>query len=202
MNVKDLLKNKRQQAGLTMKQLADRIGVSEGTVSRWESGEIANMRRDNIIALVEVLEIPIEKLMGWDDDPRKSFKKQLPLIPVTAQLQLQQDFYKVEQELKGYFDIINDVQVDVCIEIKGDCMQAERLNNGDKLFICKHNLQEESGKFYVVRLLREDIVAFKRIFWQDKHVILIPVMGDRKPIIRELKDIEIIGKCVGAYKSL
>lgn len=47
MEVKDIITNRRTELGLTMKELADMVGVSEGTISRWESGEIENMRRDS-----------------------------------------------------------------------------------------------------------------------------------------------------------
>ena len=57
MAVKDLIKSRRIELGLTMKEVADAVGVSEGTISRWESGHIANMRRDKIVALAKVLQI-------------------------------------------------------------------------------------------------------------------------------------------------
>ncbi len=71
--VKDIIKEKRLEHGLTMKELAQKVGVSEGTISRWESGEIANMRRGAMVALSKVLDISPEVLMGWDqEDKRKS----------------------------------------------------------------------------------------------------------------------------------
>lgn len=48
MNVKDVIRENRLALGLTMKEVADKVGVSEATISRWESGEIANMRRGAI----------------------------------------------------------------------------------------------------------------------------------------------------------
>ena len=45
------LKNRRIEKGLTMKEVASKVGVSEGTISRWESGNIENMRRDKISKL-------------------------------------------------------------------------------------------------------------------------------------------------------
>lgn len=68
MEIKELIKNKRLELGLTMKQVAAAVGVSEGTVSRWESGEISNMRRDKIALLAEVLHINPRLIMGWDEE--------------------------------------------------------------------------------------------------------------------------------------
>lgn len=65
MEVKDILKSRRKDLGLTLLQVATACGVSEGTVSRWESGEIENMRRDKIQALATVLKIDPAIIMGW-----------------------------------------------------------------------------------------------------------------------------------------
>lgn len=43
MDLKDIIRNARLAKGLTMKEVADMVGVSEPTISRWESGEIENM---------------------------------------------------------------------------------------------------------------------------------------------------------------
>ena len=50
MNVKDVIRENRLALGLTMKEVADKVGVNEATISRWESGEIANMRREAIFS--------------------------------------------------------------------------------------------------------------------------------------------------------
>ncbi len=65
MDIKNLIRNKRIEYGYTMKELASKVGVSEGTVSRWESGEIENIRRDKIKALSDVLGISPALIMGW-----------------------------------------------------------------------------------------------------------------------------------------
>lgn len=58
------LADRRQQIGLTQKEVADAVGVSEGTVSRWESGEIANMKRHRIAALAKVLKCNPDFIMN------------------------------------------------------------------------------------------------------------------------------------------
>ena len=67
MEVKDILKSRRQELNLTMKEVATSVGVNEGTISRWESGDIANMKRDKIMALAKALQISPAVIMGWDD---------------------------------------------------------------------------------------------------------------------------------------
>lgn len=67
MEVKDIIREKRLEKNLTMKELANLVGVSEATISRWESGDIENMKRDKISALVKVLGIPLEVIMEWED---------------------------------------------------------------------------------------------------------------------------------------
>lgn len=51
MALKDDLKQRRIELNLTMAEVAKKVGVSEATISRWESGDIANMRRDKIVLL-------------------------------------------------------------------------------------------------------------------------------------------------------
>ena len=64
--VNQILKNRRIELGLTMLDVANKVGVSEGTVSRWESGDIANMKRDKIVLLAKALEISPAVIMGWN----------------------------------------------------------------------------------------------------------------------------------------
>lgn len=64
MDIKEVLKKRRIALGLTLKDVADAVGVSEATVSRWESGDIANMKRDRIEALSRVLNVSPMVILG------------------------------------------------------------------------------------------------------------------------------------------
>lgn len=67
MEIKDILRNRREKLNMTMKELSLKVGVSESTISRWESGDIANMKRDKIALLADALSISPSIIMGWDD---------------------------------------------------------------------------------------------------------------------------------------
>lgn len=85
-DVKNTLKERRVELGYTMKELANLVGVSEATVSRWESGDIANMRRDRIAKLAQALKISPAVIMGWDNSSSSSPDQTAALNPAEEHL--------------------------------------------------------------------------------------------------------------------
>ena len=61
------IKALRQEKGLTLEQVAEVVGVGKSTVRKWETGMIANMRRDKIADLARALGTTPAYLMGWNE---------------------------------------------------------------------------------------------------------------------------------------
>lgn len=70
MDIKNILKSKRLELGLTMKEVAKACDVSEATVSRWESGDIGDMKRSRIAALANILHLSPSVIVGYSDDEK------------------------------------------------------------------------------------------------------------------------------------
>ena len=70
MEMKDILKSRRIELNLTQKEVAAYVGVSEATLSRWESGEIKNLRRNRIAALAKILQLAPSTLVGDLEDEK------------------------------------------------------------------------------------------------------------------------------------
>lgn len=66
METYKIIKNRRLELGLTLKDVAQALGVAESTVSRYESSDIQNMGIDKISALSKVLRCSPAYLMGWE----------------------------------------------------------------------------------------------------------------------------------------
>ena len=62
------IKELRLQKGMTLEQVGDIVGVGKSTVRKWETGMIANMKRDKIALLAKALGTTPAYLMGWKDD--------------------------------------------------------------------------------------------------------------------------------------
>lgn len=57
----------RMAKGMTLEELGNAVGVGKSTVRKWETGMIANMKRDKIQKLADALGVPVWELMGWPD---------------------------------------------------------------------------------------------------------------------------------------
>lgn len=68
MAIQDIIKKRRLELGLTLKDVADALGVAESTVSRYETSYIANMKIDKLKALADVLKCTPGYLMGWNEE--------------------------------------------------------------------------------------------------------------------------------------
>ncbi len=146
--VKDIIKSKRLELGMTMKELAEKVGVSEGTISRWESGEIANMRRNVIVSLAKALNITPAVLMGWSEpDPIEARGVRIPVlgrvvagIPIEAITDII-DYEEIPAQMAKsgtYF----------ALQVKGRSMEPT-LHEGD-VVIVRQQPEVENGEIAIV----------------------------------------------------
>lgn len=73
-NIGLLIKETRKEKDMTQGELAKQLGINASTLSRWETGDIKNMKRNHVAKLSKILGISVEELMDWDvpTPPRKS----------------------------------------------------------------------------------------------------------------------------------
>lgn len=69
------IKELRLARSMTLEQVADIVGVGKSTVRKWETGMIANMRRDKIAVLAQALGTTPAYLMGWKESNAPSPKE-------------------------------------------------------------------------------------------------------------------------------
>lgn len=63
------IKNRRNDLGLSVDEVAAVLGKNRATVYRYESSDIQKLPVDVLIPLAEILETTPAYLMGWTDDP-------------------------------------------------------------------------------------------------------------------------------------
>ena len=182
VTVKDILKGRRLELELTLEDVAKRVGVSPATISRWESGDIANMRRDRIAALAKALQISPAVIMGWDVDtpiPPGAHRPQFKKVPMLGYAAAGQPLEDLNQDTP-YYDVDNKYDVDFCITVRGDSMINAGINDGDIVFI-KSMSEVPNGKIACVEIDNEK-VCLKRFYKSADGIMLVSENPKYPPI--------------------
>lgn len=134
------IKKMRERRGLTQKQLGLKIGKSEATVNRYESGAIETINNDTIEAISEALQCSPAYLMGWSDVINSTMK---------ASRDLDMKKYEVVGSVKAgpnglayedpqgyeYFDGRYDPSNHFVLRVFGDSMTGDGIFDGDIVLV-------------------------------------------------------------------
>lgn len=63
----------RKAKGLTLLEIADKVGLSEATIQRYEAGKIANVSIDMVKKIAAALGVSAQYLLGWGSDEQDSY---------------------------------------------------------------------------------------------------------------------------------
>jgi transcriptional regulator with XRE-family HTH domain len=69
MSIGDRIKARRKAVGLSVDELAERLGKNRATVYRYESNDIEKIPTTILEPLAKALDTTPAYLMGWSDDP-------------------------------------------------------------------------------------------------------------------------------------
>ena len=61
------LKELRKKNKTTQKELANLLGVSEMTISRWENSESVSLKHDKVQSLAEYFGVTVDYLLGYEE---------------------------------------------------------------------------------------------------------------------------------------
>lgn len=102
------LKQRRLELKMTLKDIADAVGVEESTVRKWELGIISNMKRDKIELLAKALKVSPLDIMGIQKDTPTEIVSNFRLD--TKELDKMnlsdKDLNEINSEMQRYFNYI------------------------------------------------------------------------------------------------
>lgn len=166
-SVGKLIYDRRTELGITQKEVADFVGVSEATVSRWESGHIDNMRRDRIAALSKILRLSPLAIMGIDDTDLSSrlpnmvsIEARTFRVPIVGRVAAGRPIV-ADEEIIGYEYIDNKYSKDgheyFGLRIVGKSMEPT-IMDGDTVIVRRQDYVE-NGEIAIVLIDGEEATA-------------------------------------------
>lgn len=86
MSIGQIIKSRRRILDMTLEEVAQKVGISRQTMSRYETGVIGNIPSDKIEALAKALNVSPGYLMGWTDEVGQPLPRQEKPAPVGDEL--------------------------------------------------------------------------------------------------------------------
>ena len=104
------IKQKREELGLTLEELGQQLGVNKSTVSKWERGEVENIKRSLISKMSNIFHVAPDWLMGFEGtnnvnltyyvDGRETVHTVVDQDPIIGESSKRANLYKVALEVK------------------------------------------------------------------------------------------------------
>ena len=172
-NISSVLKAKRKELGLTLAQIAEKIGVTEATVQRWESGNIKSLRHERIAKLADILGVTPAVLMGWDEPtaptlPSPTITEDTVTFPVITSVAAHYDSVSIDESAAGEKIEVPRAYLkgrkaeDFCaMRVRGDSMYPA-FQNGDIVLVLRQSTMNHSGEIGVISY-GDDEMTIKRI---------------------------------------
>lgn len=207
MNIGDRIKKARLQRGLTLIEVAEKLGKTEATIQRYESGNIKNLKNDTIEELANVLNVSPAHLMGWDTPTTPSnmiaFSPATVKIPILGKIACG-DPITAEENLIGYrYDSPDNLPSGnlFYLQAKGDSMEPT-IPNGSYVLI-REQPEVENGEIAAVLVNGDTEATLKRVKRQGDTVFLMPDNPRHEPyVITADNPARIIGKAIRYTQDL
>ena len=192
-----ILKELRENRGISQKQLAEILNVRQSTVGMWENGK-NKPEFSKILKLSEFFDVSVDYLLGRKEAPKFSSKG--VLVPILGQVIAGIPIDAVE-DILGYEEISREMASQgeyFALQIKGNSMEP-RMRQGDVVIVKKQSAVE-SGDIAVV-LVNGDEATIKKFVIHDNGVSLISNNEAYSPMFYTKKEIEekpvtVLGKVV------
>lgn len=185
MELSELIKSRRAELGLTLKEVADACEVSESTVSRWESGDIGDMRRKKIASLSKILQVSASAIVG----EAPTVTTEYVTFPIIAETAAGYDtFAEYEDYSLGQIDIPpswlkgrprSDYFV---IKVHGDSMYPT-YQDGDLVLVLRQSTMNYSGQIGIV-MYDDNSGTLKRVEYVmgEDWMRLVPINPSYPPV--------------------
>lgn len=193
---------RRSQLGLTMDDVAQRIGVAKSTIQRYEKGQIRKIKLPVIESIASALQVNPDWIIGNTEDPspKNNYNSHI-LSPIPRMKQ-----WKViggaacgspmHREIDDETVLAPaDIDADRVFRCVGDSMIGAHIFDGDLVFV-KTGEYVEDGRIGVVRI--GDEYSLKRIYRGEDYLELRSENPSYPPIIirGDQENAEIVGKAV------
>nr|DAK40345.1 MAG TPA: Repressor protein CI [Caudoviricetes sp.] len=194
------LRSKRLENNLSLQYVAEKLGVSKVTVSRYETLDITNIPSDKIEGMAKLYNTTPAFLMGWETKEEKSnlnidtINTDYIMIPLYESISAGYGASNSEFiEMIPVFNLKKNGTEYFAVKVAGDSMEP-KIPNGSTIII-KKDIQIENGEIGAFCLNDENFVKQKKMI-KDKLVLHSFNLAYDDKLVGEFDDYKEYGKVV------
>lgn len=102
MKIGDRIKQRREELGISVDEIAHRLGKHRATIYRYESNDIGTLPTNVLEPLAVVLQTTPAALMGWEDEKESGLDEQLSGIDFALSGELHDLTDEEKQDILDY----------------------------------------------------------------------------------------------------
>ena len=199
MTIGEKIRHRRQQMGFSVRELAEKVGVSHATLSKWERGLTKGISDPDLVRISEVLDCNVLWLLDLDDaitlDGVLSEVPATRTVPIIGEIACGDPILAVENH-DGAANVPEGSAADFALRCTGDSMINARIFPGDLVLIAQQS-DVEDGE--IAAVLLEGETTLKRVYKYEDRIELRAENPLYPPIQVEgpaLADFRILGRAV------
>lgn len=203
MKVNEIIKRRRKELGLTLKDVAEKLGVSESLISRYESNDVKNMGIDKLIPLAEVLKTTPTYLMGLEKEKKQEESNidmntvingdEFVMIPLYSSISA--GYGSEEAEFIEMIAIpgLKNPQECFGVIVKGDSME-DKIDSGS-IIIVRRDSMIENGQVGAFSYNEKSYVKQKKVYG---NTVVLHSYNDKYKdlVVEEAEEFKEYGKVV------
>lgn len=194
------LRSKRLENNLSLQYVAEKLGVSKVTISRYETLDITNIPSDKIEGMAKLYNTTPAFLMGWETKEEKSnlnidtINTDYIMIPLYESISAGYGASNSEFiEMIPVFGLKKNGTTYFAVKVEGDSMEP-KIPNGSTIII-KKDIQIESGEIGAFNLNDENFVKQKKVV-KDRLILHSFNLAYDDKLVNEYDDFKEYGKVV------
>ena len=194
------LRSKRLENNLSLQYVAEKLGVSKVTVSRYETLYITNIPSDKIEGMAKLYNTTPAFLMGWETKEEKSnlnidtINTDYIMIPLYESISAGYGASNSEFiEMIPVFGLKKNGTTYFAVKVEGDSMEP-KIPNGSTIII-KKDIQIENGEIGAFNLNDENFVKQKKLV-KDRLILHSFNLAYDDKLVGEFDDYKEYGKVV------
>lgn len=210
MELQDVIRIRRKELDLSLEQIAQACGVGKSIVSKWERGDIKNIRRDNLAALADVLQVSPLVLLGREEIQPNQYANIPNLVPLAPMQRIPLvgtiacgTPILAQENIESYVDLPKHIKADFALTCEGDSMIEAGIKDGDVVYI-RTQPEVQNGQIAAV-LVDGERATLKRFYFDNGIVTLMAANQAYPPIIRsgaDLEQVKVLGLAVAFTRPL